>query len=73
MKYKLLITKDAHNDIEEIVNYISNVLHNPVAAGKLLMEIEEVYKILSDNPESFEYCRDKRLRDGGYRKIPVKS
>ena len=30
MEYKLLITKEAENDIDEIVAYIVNVLKNPI-------------------------------------------
>ena len=44
MTYKLLITQDANNDIDEIVSYIVNKLKNPVAARNLLSEIESALK-----------------------------
>ena len=40
MEYKLLITKEAENDIDEIVAYIVNVLKNPIAAENILTKIE---------------------------------
>ena len=73
MAYKLIITHEANIDIDEIIGYIANVLKNPIAAGRLLSDIEDNFKIISENPEAFAYCSDKRLHDSGYRKIPVKN
>jgi plasmid stabilization system protein ParE len=73
MDYKLIVTQDAHEDIDEIIGYIVNVLKNPIAAGKLLAEIEKSYKTIIQNPETFAFCNDNRLREEGYRKIIVKN
>lgn len=73
MAYKLLITKEANNDIDEIIEYIVNVLKNPIAARNFLDEIEKSYTIISDNPLTFSLCSDNRLRNDGYRKIPIKN
>jgi len=73
MAYKLIITDEANDDIDEIIGYISNVLKNPAAAGSLLSEIEKSYDTISHSPESFPYCKDKYLRTKGYRKIIVKN
>lgn len=73
MEYKLLITKDAENDINEIISYIVNELKNPIAAGNVLSETEKSYKVLIAAPAAFPLCIDRRLRSGGYRKIPVKN
>jgi plasmid stabilization system protein ParE len=73
MDYKIIVTQEAHDDIDEIIGYITNVLRNPIAAGNLLTEIEDSYKIIEQAPEAFAYCNDKRLRKNGYRKIVVKS
>ena len=53
MTYKLLITQDANNDIDEIVSYIVNELKNPVAARNLLSEIESGFETISFNPHAF--------------------
>ena len=73
MSYKLLITSDANNDIDEIISYIVNELKNPIAARNLLSEIESGFETISFNPHAFPLCSDKRLRDSGYRKITVKN
>ena len=73
MAYKLLITKEANNDINEIIGYIVNILKNPIAAGNLLDDIEKSYTVISDNPSAFSLCNDSRLRNDGYRKIIVKN
>ena len=71
MEYKLLITKEAENDIDEIVAYIVNVLKNPIAAENLLTKIESCFDTIKFNPHAFPLCTDKRLRESGYRKITV--
>ena len=73
MEYKLLITKDAESDINDIILYIVNELENPIAAGSILDEIEECFEILKVAPTAFSLCGNKRLRKIGYRKIPVKN
>lgn len=73
MDYKLLITNEAKCDIDEIISYIVNELKNPIAAENLLTKIELSFDTISSNPLAFPLCSDKRLRDGGYRKITVKN
>lgn len=73
MEYKLRITNDAKCDIDDIISYIANELKNPIAADNLLTEIELSFDTISYNPFAFPLCNDKRLRDGGYRKINVKN
>ena len=73
MGYKIIVTDEANADIDEIIGYIVNSLKNPIAASKLLSEIEDIYDVLKENPEAFAYCNDDYLRGNGYRKIPVKN
>lgn len=73
MNYKLFVTQDAYHDIDEIVSYIVNILKNPTAADTLLSEIEENFRAVVENPEMYAYCDDTKLRNDGYRKIPVKN
>ena len=73
MGYKIFITKDADNDLDEIISYIVNTLNNPIAAADFLNKLEDGYKSVATNPEMFAYCTDKRLRLSGYRKFFVKN
>lgn len=71
MNCKLLITKEAKRDIDEIISYIVNELNNPAAAKNLLAKIQSGFDTVSHNPYAFELCQDKRLKECGYRKIVV--
>jgi addiction module RelE/StbE family toxin len=73
MAYKLLVSNDAHRDIDEIVNYIVHNLHSPKAARDLIQGIESGYLQLCDNPYLYGYCSDEYLRAKGYRKIVIKN
>lgn len=73
MDYKIIISNEADRDIDEIVRYIAEILKNPIVARNLLNEIEKSYIQISQAPESYSYCSDKRLRDKGYRKILIKN
>ena len=71
MAYKLIITQAAHNDLDEALDYIANRLANPSAAASLLTKIEECYAQLRDYPSLYELCHDLRLKNLGYRKVPI--
>lgn len=71
MGYKLKISELAHDDIYEIVAYISGVLQNKTAAIRFLDELEDVYENLSKNPFMYEQSRIPRLARSGYRRIVV--
>ncbi len=71
MKYDVIISAEAHDDIDSVLGYIVNSLKNPAAAKNLLTKIEEVYKDLADNPFMYAYCGDSRLRNDGYRKTVI--
>ena len=73
MAYKLIVSKDAHFDIYGIVEYIANKLSNATAAMGFLDDAEKSYRYISENPFMFSYCNDDRLRNQGYRKIPIKN
>ena len=71
MKYEVIISEEAHNDIDSILDYIFNSLKNPIAANSLLDKIEETYIDLADNPFMYACCFDKRLRNEKYRKVVI--
>ncbi len=71
MAYDLLITQAAHADLEDALDYISDNLSNPTAAANLLDEVEKCYEQLKEFPFLYESCRDARLCDLGYHKVPI--
>ncbi len=73
MDYKVIVTKDAHDDVDEDLDYIANRLQNPIAAKNLLDKIEEAYNELAFNPYMYQECSNERLQSKGYRKVVVKN
>lgn len=68
MSYELKISELAHNDIDETVAYIVEILHNKTAAIRFLDELEGVYENLSKNPFMYEQSRIPHLKKAGYRR-----
>ena len=73
MAYDLMITDDAHNDIDEVLAYITGTLSNRFAAASLMDQIDACYAQLQKFPFSFEPCRDIRLKNLGYRKAVIEN
>lgn len=60
MAYKLIISKEAHNDVDDIVHYIAIELCNPTAATGFLDGVEKSYHTVIDNPRMYGFCNDYR-------------
>jgi toxin ParE1/3/4 len=73
MAYKLVVSKEAHKDIDNIVHYIAVELVNPAAAAGFLNDVEKSYHIVVSNPYMYSLCHDARLSREGYRKIVIKN
>ncbi len=73
MAYKLIVSKEAHNDIDDIIHYIAVELVNPVAAASFLDDVEKGYHAVADNPRMYSLCNDSRLSKDRYRKIVIKN
>ena len=73
MAYKLIISKDVHFDIDGIVSYMVDKLQNQTAAIGFLDDVEKSYKNIIGNPLMYGLCNDDKLRNQGYRKIPIKN
>ncbi|MEA4924314.1 MAG: type II toxin-antitoxin system RelE/ParE family toxin [Syntrophomonadaceae bacterium] len=69
--YKLVITELAHEDLDNIIVYITIQLDNPIAAANFLDEVERCYVFLKSNPFIYERCHDVRLETDGYRKVVI--
>lgn len=73
MNYKLIVSKDAHRDVDEIAGYIAHELKSPQAASGFLDDVEKSYRSLAENPRLFALCGDARLQRKGYRKVVIKN
>lgn len=71
--YNLVVTSKAYQDIDEALNYITNILNNKKAATELVGEIIECQRILKENPFAYSKCIDKNLEERGYRRAVVKN
>jgi Plasmid stabilization system protein len=69
--YKLVITELAHEDLDNIIAYITIQLDNPIAAANFLDEVEKCCAFLKSNPFKYERCSDVRLATDGYRKAII--
>ena len=73
MAYKLIVSIEAHRDMDEIVGYIAYEVNNPQAAINFLDDVEHSYHFVLENPYMYGLCADARLQMEGCRKIPVKN
>ena len=73
MGYKLIVSKEAHEDVDEIAGYIAHELKNMAAASGFLDDVEKSYRSLTENPRLFALCDDARLQREGYRKAVIKN
>ena len=73
MAYKLIVSNEAHKDIDDIVHYIAVELVNPAAAAEFLNDVEKSYHAVVNNPRMYSLCNDARLSRDGYRKIVIKN
>ena len=73
MAYKLIVSTEAHRDIDEITAYIACDLNNTQAAISFIDNVESSYRYIVENLHMYGMCADARLRKEGYRKIPLKN
>lgn len=72
--YKSVILPQAESDIKEALDYIADKLFNPMAAVKLMEDMEETIKSVAQFPYSRPQLKDKRLTLGAdYRRAEVKN
>jgi plasmid stabilization system protein ParE len=71
--YKLVVSKFAHEDLDNIILYIAVQLVSPAAATNFLNEVEKCYGYLKSDPFMYERCKDIRLGKEGYRKATIKN
>ena len=69
MEYKVLITKEAETDLDNIVNYILFGKSNKEAAESIINDFSEVLSKLSHSAGSFKLCSNLKLKELGYRRF----
>jgi len=72
IKYQVVLSVDAGNDLDEIFSYIANILYAEQAAKKLMLEIHECILSLNTMPQRWSYSLDPVLARRGYRRALVK-
>ena len=73
MAYKLLISRSAQKELDDIVQYMIEKLCNPKAATDFLDVLDEKYEFLTENPKMYPLARDFQLRRRGYRMLKAKN
>ena len=73
MVYNIVVSKEAHKDMDDIVHYIAIELVNPAAAAGFLEDVEKNYHTVINNPSMYSLCQDAKLSREGYRKIVIKN
>ena len=71
MAYKLVITRRAEEDLDDIIGYIVLELCNPDAAAHLADEVGKRYDLLENNPHIYAECSQPILRASHYRKAVI--
>ena len=69
--YDVKITKQAKEQMAQIVDYISNELFAPEAAIQLLDKLENSIMALEEFPERYQLIDEEPWRSEGVRKIVV--
>ena len=71
--YNIKVTELADEDLDEIIRYIAIDLNAPKAASDFADAVVACYEDIQANPKMFEYSRNPRLRQEGYRRAVVKN
>lgn len=69
MDYKVIVTDDAFEDLDNILYYLLFVLKNEQAAQNVLSDFELAKGHLSHMAGSLKLCENSKLREKGYRRL----
>lgn len=69
MDYKIVVTRDAGEDLEHFINYLIIEKGNMQAAENLLNDYDATIESLKHVAGSLKLCDNPRLRQSGYRRI----
>lgn len=71
MAYKVVVTKNALQQLENIIDYLVYHLHNRQAATGVIDDFQQACKELTYVATSIVFCNDKYLAAKGYRKLAL--
>lgn len=71
--YEIEITEDAIYQMYEIKRYISRILYEPMAAQRLIDEMDKKIRNLSSSPYLYPVVKEKELKKYNVRKFKVKN
>lgn len=69
MDYRVVVTVDAKEDMNNHVQYLLYEKRNPQAAQNLLLDFETTKDNLKYIATSLKYCENPHLRKAGFRRI----
>jgi toxin ParE1/3/4 len=70
-EYNVVFSQSAEDDLDDIVEYLSNF--SPTIARRYYDDIMVKSLSLSFMPQRCSFVRDERLRNKGYRWIPIRN
>ena len=62
MDFEVKLSQQAYDDIDSIIDYLSQELCNPQAAERFFDTINQKISLISTNPYMYPYHHDERLR-----------
>ena len=71
MEYKVIFSEEFENDLDHVINYISNKLFSPIAAKNFYAQIKEKINYLNDSPFIYPVYHDEKLSKEGVRYIVI--
>lgn len=72
-RYEIVTFPSFHRDLQEIVDYITYHLGNPIAADNLAIEVGKAIEERRYFPEAYERYSSRRKRKHPYYRIQVKN
>jgi len=72
-KYEVIITKKCRKSLNQICDYITNILYTEIAANKLLDKFENLIDILETTPFIYKKVERYTIIDKEYRKAIIKN
>ena len=71
MDFSVKFSEQAFDDMDSIINYIGNELHNPQAAERFFNKVNEKIPLLGKNPYMYPLHHDEILRSKGLHFIVI--
>lgn len=69
MDYKVVVTRDAEEDLDRYIQYLLFDKKNPQAARNVLNDYDATIESLKHVAESLKFCDNLKLRQLGYHRI----